>query len=118
MSYCVSLFALEEIDISAGVRYGCILIFSPSVFTLMMGGRLYLAPIGEPADVLDIGTGTGIWAKLFAQDHPNSRVIGTDISIIQPSENMPPNLSFVREDSEDTWIFDHLFDYIHWRMSE
>lgn len=84
----------------------------------MMGGRLFLAPIGEPADVLDIGTGTGIWAKLFARDHPGSRVIGTDISIIQPSENNPPNVTFVREDSEDTWIFDHKFDYIHWRMSE
>lgn len=84
----------------------------------MLGGKLYLAPIGEPADVLDIGTGTGIWAKLFAQRHPNSRVLGTDISIIQPSENNPPNVTFVREDSEDPWIFDHLFDYIHWRMSK
>lgn len=88
------------------------------IFTLLLGGKLYLAPIGEPADVLDIGTGTGIWAKLFAQRHPNSRVVGTDISIIQPAENNPPNLSFVREDSEDTWIFDHMFDFIYWRMSE
>lgn len=118
MPYHASFLALKEMDIGGGVRYDPILILCASVFMLMMGGRLYLAPIGEPADVLDIGTGTGIWAKLFAQDHPNSRVIGTDISIIQPSENMPPNLTFVREDSEDTWIFDHLFDYIHWRMSE
>lgn len=33
------------------------------MFKLMMGGKLYLAPIKEgPLRVLDIGTGTGQWA--------------------------------------------------------
>lgn len=85
----------------------------------MLRGRLFLAPIDNPSHVLDIGTGTGIWAKEFARQHPTSNVIGTDISVIQTQTNNPANLSFVREDSEgDEWIFDHLFDYIYWRMSE
>lgn len=66
----------------------------------------------------DIGTGTGIWAKQFARKHPRSNVIGTDLSLIQPDDNNPPNLTFEREDSEEAWIFDFSFDYIHWRMSK
>lgn len=66
----------------------------------------------------DIGTGTGIWAKQFAREHPQSNVIGTDLSLIQPDENKPPNLVFEREDSEEAWIFDFPFDYIHWRLSK
>ncbi|CAN8096542.1 unnamed protein product [Discula destructiva] len=85
---------------------------------LILDGKLYIAPIGEPGQVLDIGTGTGIWAKQFAKQHPNSQVIGTDISLIQPTEALPPNLSFVREDSEELWVFDKPsgFDYIRWRL--
>jgi len=35
--------------------------------TLRLGGELHLAPIGDhPQRVLDLGTGTGIWAIDFA----------------------------------------------------
>lgn len=35
---------------------------------LLLGGKLYLAPIGDkPGRVLDLGTGTGIWAMDFAE---------------------------------------------------
>lgn len=93
------------------------------MWLLLLKGQLALAPCcsneePDPADVLDVGTGTGIWAKQFAQQHPNSQVVGTDLSLIQTSENLPPNCSFVREDSEELWVHDHLFDYIHWRLSE
>ncbi|KIL85357.1 hypothetical protein FAVG1_11313 [Fusarium avenaceum] len=44
--------------------------------------------------VIDIGTGTGIWALDFADEYPNAEVIGTDISPIQPSW-VPPNLKFI-----------------------
>lgn len=39
--------------------------------------------------MLDIATGTGIWAIKFAQQHPQATVIGTDLSMIQPREYMP-----------------------------
>jgi ubiquinone/menaquinone biosynthesis C-methylase UbiE len=33
------------------------------MMTLATGGKLHLAPIGDnPQRILDIGTGTGIWA--------------------------------------------------------
>lgn len=88
------------------------------LWTLMLGGNLSLAPIDEPANALDIGTGTGIWAKHFARLHPTTNVIGTDLSLIQPTERIPPNLSFVREDAEEMWVHDQPFEYIHWRLSK
>lgn len=41
----------------------------------MLGGKLYFAPLPPgPLEVLDIGTGTGIWAKQFAKNHPESNM--------------------------------------------
>ncbi|KAI0130469.1 S-adenosyl-L-methionine-dependent methyltransferase [Xylariales sp. AK1849] len=81
-----------------------------------MDGALAWAPISDPHDVLDIGTGTGIWAIEFADQHPNARVIGTDLSQIQPW-GRHPNVQWIQEDVEDDWAyFPHPFDYIHLRM--
>lgn len=77
-------------------------------------GKLALAPINNPPRVLDIGTGTGIWAIEFANEHPASDVLGTDLSPIQP-EYVPPNCHFEVDDSEDVWVFNDKFDYIHSR---
>lgn len=53
---------------------------------IAMGNKLYLAPIGDiPAKILDVGTGTGIWAMEMGDDYPNAEIIGTDLSPIQPS---------------------------------
>lgn len=90
-------------------------------FKVILQSKLFLAPIHDPSYVLDIGAGTetGIWAQDFARKHPTSNVIGTDVSVIQRTTNNPGNLFVVREDSEgNEWTFGHLFDYIHWRMSE
>lgn len=38
------------------------------IYSLMLDGALFLAPIGDhPQRVLDLGTGTGIWAMDFAE---------------------------------------------------
>lgn len=51
-----------------------------------MGNELYLAPIGEKAArILDLGTGTGIWAIEMGDKFPDSEIIGTDLSPVQPS---------------------------------
>jgi methylase of polypeptide subunit release factors len=48
-------------------------------------GKLFLAPIKDnPQNVLDLGTGTGIWAIEFADKYPSASVLGTDLSPIQP----------------------------------
>ena len=87
------------------------------IFTMMLRGGLYLAPISADTQrVLDLGTGTGIWAMDFADDHPSASVIATDLSPIQPSL-VPPNLEFQIDDFCEQWTFSPLssFDFIHAR---
>ncbi|KMP01131.1 UMTA [Coccidioides immitis H538.4] len=86
------------------------------VFNLTFGGRTFLAPIGDnPQRVLDLGTGTGIWAMDFADEFPSAAVIATDVSAIQPTL-VPPNLEFQIDDFCEPWTFrKESFDYIHAR---
>ncbi len=58
------------------------------LYTLLMHGKIFKAPLTKekpPRRVLDVGTGTGIWAIDFADEFPTSEVIGVDLSPIQPS---------------------------------
>jgi len=77
---------------------------------------LVRAPIDDGIQrILDIGTGTGIWAIDVAETYPSSQVIGTDLSPIQPSW-VPPNVSFQIDDAESDWTFaKDSFDLIHFR---
>ena len=52
---------------------------------LLCDAQLHLAPLENPRRILDIGTGTGIWAIQMADDYPDCTVIGTDLSPVQPS---------------------------------
>ncbi|KAK1704706.1 methyltransferase domain-containing protein [Colletotrichum lupini] len=65
--------------------------------------------------VLDVGTGSGIWAIDFGDEHPDAEVIGVDLSAVQPTF-VPPNVQFQVEDIEEDWHFSLPFDYIHSRM--
>lgn len=50
---------------------------------LIMGGRTHLAPLGsEHRRVLDLGTGSGIWAVDFAQENPETEVVGIDRRLV------------------------------------
>lgn len=88
------------------------------LITVLMDNALYRSPIDRPRNVLDIATGTGIWAIQFAELHPESAVVGTDLSLIQPRGSvLPPNVSFVKEDSErDEWVFAQAFDFVYLRF--
>jgi methylase of polypeptide subunit release factors len=54
---------------------------------MTMNTTLGLSPPNEedspPQHVLDVGTGTGIWAIDYADAHPNSTVIGVNLLPIQ-----------------------------------
>ncbi|TAQ87970.1 hypothetical protein B7494_g3709 [Chlorociboria aeruginascens] len=80
-----------------------------------LDNRLSIAPIPPPQRVLDIGTGTGIWAIEFASLHPQADVLGSDLSPIQP-DYVPPNCRFEVDDAEDNWTYTQKFDYIHGRL--
>ncbi|KAI1499756.1 S-adenosyl-L-methionine-dependent methyltransferase [Biscogniauxia marginata] len=85
------------------------------LFTISIGGKLHLCPLPEnPGRVLDIATGTGIWAIEFAIKNPESEVTGTDLSPIQP-QYLPENCRFEIDDAEDEWTFSKPFDFVHGR---
>ncbi|KAI9863974.1 MAG: hypothetical protein M1824_006012 [Vezdaea acicularis] len=78
--------------------------------------RLHLAPIPQtPTNVLDIGTGTGIWAMQMADKYPSAEIIATDLSPIQPTWVFP-NLRFEIDDAEADWLYKpSTFDLVHAR---
>ncbi|KAG7406973.1 Secondary metabolism regulator LAE1 [Fusarium oxysporum f. sp. rapae] len=105
------------------------------VLTLLLDGKLTLVPLNDDIQVsgpsghqnaygnidklkrvLDVGTGTGIWAIDFADEHPNVEVIGTDLSPIQPNW-IPPNVKFELEDATKDWSWpENHFDLVHLRF--
>ncbi|KAH0612389.1 uncharacterized protein H6S33_010441 [Morchella sextelata] len=102
-------------------------------YSMLIDDKLHLAPIGlNPQRILDIGTGTGIWAIDVAERYPSAEVIGTDLSPIRPSwhvyqfflareqrpnfSRVPPNVSFQIDDAESEWTFgESSFDFVHMR---
>ncbi|KAK2023762.1 methyltransferase domain-containing protein, partial [Colletotrichum zoysiae] len=105
-----------------------------------IGKKLFLAPVPQANThrILDIGTGTGIWAIEAAEIFPNAEVLkisdllsyvqchfywktlilqqilGNDLSAIQPSW-VPPNVKFEVDDVESRWVNDKKYDFIFCR---
>ncbi|KAJ4503985.1 hypothetical protein HRR80_007257 [Exophiala dermatitidis] len=85
-------------------------------YEMVIGDRHFLAPIGnQPQRILDLATGTGIWALDVADLFPCAEVLGVDIAPIQPKW-VAPNCQFEIDDIEDTWTYrKESFDFIHLR---
>ncbi|KAF6829184.1 methyltransferase domain-containing protein [Colletotrichum plurivorum] len=82
------------------------------LWALVWNGQLCMCPKKDGAKrVLDLGTGTGIWASDFADEHPDAMVLGVDLSPIQP-EYVPPNCKFEIDDFERDWTWSEPFDLI------
>ncbi|KAG8941285.1 hypothetical protein FRC04_004647 [Tulasnella sp. 424] len=89
-------------------------------------GSLYAAPelvkarLASRKDanpmVLDIGTGSGIWAESMALEFPNAEVIGVDLTLVPADPNTPPNCKFESRDANDGFAdFAEQFDVVHAR---
>jgi methylase of polypeptide subunit release factors len=59
------------------------------IFLLLLDGELHLAPLKGPQRILDLGTGSGVWAIDIADKFPSAAVVGTDLSPVQPSLYFP-----------------------------
>ncbi|KAI9823873.1 MAG: hypothetical protein M1832_002190 [Thelocarpon impressellum] len=81
---------------------------------LLTHGKLHLAPFGGSGNILDIGTGTGIWAIQMGDEYPSATILGNDLSAVQPS-TVPPNVRFEIDDVESEWTYSTPFEYIHCR---
>ncbi|KFY48756.1 hypothetical protein V495_01056 [Pseudogymnoascus sp. VKM F-4514 (FW-929)] len=78
-------------------------------------GKLFYAPVGEyPQKILDIGTGTGIWAIEVGDAYPSAHIQGIDLAPIQPLW-VPPNVEFIVDDCEKDWLTDDI-DLAHFRF--
>ncbi|KAI2643643.1 S-adenosyl-L-methionine-dependent methyltransferase [Xylaria nigripes] len=85
------------------------------LFCYTIGGLLTLCPLPRKLRrVLDIATGTGIWAIEFACQYPDAEIFGFDLSPIQPS-NVPENCTFGVKDAEEDWGYTEPFTFIHGR---
>jgi ubiquinone/menaquinone biosynthesis C-methylase UbiE len=85
---------------------------------------LYAAPRRNPHDILDVGTGTGRWAREMAQLFPRARVVGLDLAP-PPHDELAgsgvdvrlPNYSFVAGNLLEGLSFsDGSFDFVHMRL--
>ena len=75
---------------------------SHHTFRLSLKGGLCLTKLDNPKRILDVGTGTGIWAIDIGDLYPEAEVIGTDLSPIQP-QWVPNNVKFEIDDCTDDW---------------
>ncbi|KAK4168861.1 Demethylmenaquinone methyltransferase [Cladorrhinum sp. PSN259] len=92
------------------------------ILKMAMDEHLHLCPFPTdrpPCKILDIATGTGLWAIEMGDEYPEAEVIGTDLSPIQPGF-VPPNVRFFVEDSTEPWLYPPpkpQFDLIHTRIT-
>lgn len=85
----------------------------------------YAAPIRNPRNILDVGCGTGRWAREMAEQFPRAHVIGTDLQEPTTDERAnaggrelrPDNYTFVPGNVFEGLPFgDASFDYVHQRL--
>ncbi|KAF3941940.1 hypothetical protein ABW19_dt0206031 [Dactylella cylindrospora] len=85
------------------------------MLTIVQKGDLHGCKLENPQAILDLGTGTGIWAIEMADNYPSAVVTGNDLSPIQPNW-VPTNVKFEVDDFESEWTYpENTFDMIYAR---
>jgi ubiquinone/menaquinone biosynthesis C-methylase UbiE len=54
----------------------------------LMNKKLHQAPLDNPQTVLDVGTGTGLWAIEFADEYHEAAVTGVDLRHVHSLASM------------------------------
>ncbi|HEY7848788.1 MAG TPA: methyltransferase domain-containing protein [Ktedonobacterales bacterium] len=94
--------------------------FQQHMLRAFIGGN-YLASIGAPRDILDVGCGTGRWAMEMATEFPSANVIGVDVAppaVVEgaPANPTADNYTFVQGNVLERLPFaDNSFDFVHQR---
>ncbi|KDN64172.1 putative methyltransferase domain-containing protein [Colletotrichum sublineola] len=115
-----STYCLHGSNVSKRAEQDRLDIFHKLIF-LARKSKLHDAPLPDRAQVLDLGTGTGIWAidvgdSLYKGPDNQGRVVGLDLAYIQPHV-IPTCVSFVRADVEAPWPApEQTFDMVHIQM--
>ncbi|KAL3425566.1 methyltransferase domain-containing protein [Phlyctema vagabunda] len=91
--------------------------FQYHVIQEALSQKLHFAPLSNPQTVLDVGTGTGVWAIEMGDAYPDALIEATDLSPIQP-DSVPENVQFIIDDAaEDDWaVPEGHYDFIHTRI--
>jgi Methyltransferase domain len=89
-----------------------------SMVLYLLEDSLVAAPVTPQnlRNVLDLGTGMGLWAEDVADRYDKCQVIGVDT--LPHDTSVLPNLQFLDFNVVDEWIFDKSdikFDFIHIR---
>ncbi len=99
--------------------------FQHALLYTILGNRHHLAPVADllrkGGQVLDVGTGTGIWAIEMARQFPKAQFIGVDLKAPsgqnQAPDDLPANYRFVHGDLLEKLPFgDGAFQFIHQRL--
>ena len=80
----------------------------------------FLAPLQQPAAILDVGCGTGRWATEMAQMYPSAKVFALDVDPLmgKPSDvKLPANYQFVEGNILKVLPYpDQCFDFVHQQL--
>jgi SAM-dependent methyltransferase len=75
----------------------------------------HLAPVRDPARILDVGCGTGQWGYEICAEHPSALVVGFDLVSGKPGQ--PERYHYVRGNVLPGLPFgDDQFDFVHQRL--
>lgn len=83
----------------------------------MMHGQVYQAPLQEPRRIVDVGCGTGIATRHFADRFPTAEVIGVDLSAVPEQKTRARFMQGnIRTLAADPTQMKPEFDYVFSRM--
>ena len=80
-------------------------------------GTHYLAPVKDPATILDVGSGTGQWVVDLCRAFPHALGLGLDLVAHSGPARTPSNYRLVRGDVVAGLPFaDGAFEFVHQRL--